>query len=57
MQEDMVEKWEVVFWPNGGQAKVCDSKELAQRFATALGKGHIVRPIYYKPDGTATHKI
>jgi len=57
MQEDMVEKWEVVHWPNNKQVKVCTEKEWAEKYARAYGKGYIVRPIYYLPNGTTTYKI
>ncbi len=53
----MVEKWEVVHWPNGGQVKVCEEKEWAEKYARAYGKGYIVRPIYYLPNGKTTYKI
>ena len=45
----MIAQWAIVHWPNNKQVMVCESKDWADKYAKAYGKGYIVRPIYYLP--------
>jgi len=48
----MKQRWEIVHWPNGKRAQLCDSKEIAEKLLPYQGKSHIIREVWFYDDGT-----